>query len=688
MASSTWRQHAKPDTYVPIDREKTLQSAQKYVDRKKYDRAIAEYQRIVQDDPTDARTLLKIGDLQARLQAYPDAIATYDRVGQYYATQGFALKAIAVYKQIRELIRKHAPQLADRYGHILPKLAEIYSQLGLTSDSLAAYDEVAARFQRNGRDREASEVFQKMIELDAGNPLPHLRFAEACCRLQKLDEAINSFWTAAELLLSLERGEDALKVIERILHFRPEPRFARAAAELYLRRGQREDGLQALAKLQVCFQADPKNLDTLTLLAQAFTMIGQEGKAIEVYKEMARIAREQGKRELFDQLLAHLYSIAPHDEQVRALQSLKPPPYESARPSQSAVSVGDHEVEFLEDEGPSVQTPFELKARESARMHEIRSSEHQPLREARPLLASAPDVVVVDDELEAAEEHSSEEEFDIRAHARKAVIDAESFRKLRLYSKAIEALHIALEIDPNSLEIRHKLRELLMESGSRAESLSESVTIALIHLEKGEPELAEALLYEVLELDPEHTDALQLLDQLSQRGEPRSSERARPEPSSGVLDSFAPGAPLPAYDLDESSTNQVYVGPNAGSVAAELDVIDDPFAPAPKAAAGRGPLPSFPLAAETDDLMAGLNPEPVELRKVQPPPAPAVPSFEGFNAPAREPVPAPAPPDNKTEQLEEALDEASFFMSRGLFEDARAILSEQLVRTPGHPFVV
>ncbi|HEY6562536.1 MAG TPA: tetratricopeptide repeat protein [Polyangiaceae bacterium] len=673
---------------MPIDREKTLQSAQKYVDRKKYDRAIAEYQRIVQDDPTDARTLLKIGDLQARLQAYPDAIATYDRVGQYYATQGFALKAIAVYKQIRELIRKHAPQLADRYGHILPKLAEIYTQLGLTSDALAAYDEVAARFQRNGRDREASDVFRKMIEMDAGNPLPHLRFAEACCRLQKLDDAINSFWTAAELLLSLDRAEDALKVIERILHFRPEPRFARAAAELYLRRGQREDGLQALAKLQVCFQADPKNLDTLTLLAQAFNVIGQEGKAIEVYKEMARIAREQGRRELFEQLLAHLFSIAPHDEQVRALQSLKPPPFESARPSQAPVSVGDDEVEFMDEEARSSvpgEAPFELRAREAARVHEVRGSEHHQLREARPLLASAPDVVVVDDDLEAAEEHAGEEEFDVRAHARKAVIDAESFRKLRLYSKAIEALHIALEIDPNSLEIRTKLRELLLESGARGESLSEGVTMALIHIERAEPELAEALLYEVLELDPEHADALQLLDQLSQRAVPRSSDRARADASSGVLDSFAPGAPLPAYDLDENTTNQVFMGPGGPD---ELDVIDDPFAPAPAARKERGPLPSFPLTPETDDLMAGLDTQQVELRKVQPPPAPGVPSFAGFNAPAIEPEKPGLPPENKTEQLEEAIDEASFFMSRGLYDDARAILNEQLARTPGNPLVM
>ena len=176
---------------LSIDREKTLQAAQKYIEKKKYDRAIVEYQRIVQEDPNDARTLLKIGDLQARLSAYPEAIATYDRVGQFYASQGFALKAIAVYKQIRELIKKHAPELAD-----------IYTQLGLTSDALAAWDEVATRLQRAARDRDAIEVFRKMVELDAGNPLPHLRLAEACCRVQSLDEAIESFWTAAELLLN------------------------------------------------------------------------------------------------------------------------------------------------------------------------------------------------------------------------------------------------------------------------------------------------------------------------------------------------------------------------------------------------------------------------------------------------------------------------------------------------------
>src|SRR5262245_30625348 len=323
--ASSYPQSRQRDESVPIEREKILQAAQKYVDKKKYDRAIAEYQRIVQEDPTDARTLLKIGDLQARLQAYPEAIATYDRVGQFYASQGFALKAIAVYKQIRELIRKHAPQLADRYGYIVPKLAEIYTQLGLTSDALAAWDEVATRYQRSNQDPEAIEVFQKMVNLDSTNPLPHLRLAEACCRTQDLNQAVESFWTAAELLLKLDRRDDALKVVERILHFKQDPKYARLAAELYLQKNRREDGLQALAKLQIAFQADPRDLDTLSLLAQAFTLIGQAEKSIEVYKEMARIAREAEKTELFEQLLEHLQNVAPHDEGVRALFSQGPP---------------------------------------------------------------------------------------------------------------------------------------------------------------------------------------------------------------------------------------------------------------------------------------------------------------------------------------------------------------------------
>ncbi|MEO7033950.1 MAG: tetratricopeptide repeat protein [Polyangiaceae bacterium] len=655
-----------------IDREKTLQAAQKYIEKKRYDRAIAEYQRIVQDDPNDARTLLKIGDLQARLSAYPEAIATYDRVGQYYSSQGFALKAIAVYKQIRELIKKHAPDLADRYGHIVPKLAEIYTQLGLTSDALAAHDEVATRMQRAGRDREAIEVYQKMVGLDAQNPLPHLRLAEARCRVQSLDEAIESFWAAAELLMSLGRKDDALKVIERILHFKLDARYAWVAAELYLQRGTREDGLQALTKLQVCFQADPKNLDTLGLLGQAFTLIGQEAKAIEVYKEMARIARDAERRDLFAQLLAHLREVAPHDEQVRALQSLPPtlatssslpPAVESIAP----LSVGDSDVEFI-DERPDRGA---LSVAPNAAM---------PLPAPRAMIASAPDVVVVDETQEAAEELGDPSSFDARGHARKAVVDAESFRKLRLYPKAIEALHIALEIDPRSLEIRQKLRELLVESGDREGAIAETLNMASLQLDNGDIGQTEALIYEVLEIEPEHPEALALLEHIAPEqtgytetddGRTRASSPRNPAPSMAGYD---PDGPLPSYDLEEVGAEQAMnsePGPSFLQGQA-FDQQDDPFQ-------ADQPLPSFPMSSEPD--LQG--PGDLDYEDVQ-----EISTVEDFLPAGGAPAAAAALLVNSTEGLEDVLDEADFFATRGLYEDAKAILVEQLTRTPNHPLVL
>src|SRR5262245_5910402 len=287
--------------------------------------------------------------------AHAEAIATYDRVALHYAGKGFSLKAVAVLKQIGELIERHAPQLADQYGHVLPKLAQIYAELGLINDALATYDSVARRLQDRGRDRDAVEIIRRMVSLDRANPLPYLRLAEALCRVSGVDEAVEHFWNAAQLLTQQGRPDDSLKVLERILHFRQDPRVARVAAQLYLTKATREAGMQALARLQLCFEADPKDLETLALLAQAFDVIGQSSKGVEVYKEMVRIAYETGQKELHERYLQHLLRVAPNDQQVRALGAMnrkapsERPATVSARPSSSPPELGDDDIEFLDD---------------------------------------------------------------------------------------------------------------------------------------------------------------------------------------------------------------------------------------------------------------------------------------------------------------------------------------------------
>lgn len=638
---------------VAIDRDKTLQAAQKYIERKRYDRAIVEYQRIVQEDPNDARTLLKIGDLQARLQAFPEAIATYDRVGQHYAAQQLHLKAIAVYKQIREIIRKHAPDLADRYAYIGPRLAEIYTELGLTSDALAAWDEVATRLLRAGRDREGIEVFAKMVELDAKNPLPHLRLAEACCRVHALDEAVQSFSHAAQLLLDMGRAEDALKVYDRILHFRADPKVARAAAEIYLARGSRDDGLLALAKLQICFQADPRDLETLGLLARAFTGIGQGEKAVEVYKEMARIARDQGRVDLMPGLIAKLRAAAPDDEHVRALESLLPPlsPPESLMPASILPEPELVDVELSDEPGP------QSRAAQSRAQEPPQSKRH------------VSDDVEIETSFQPESPSTVLQAFDARAHARKAVADAESFRRLRLFSKAVGTLNVALEVDPLSIEIRTKLREILTEAGDREGAIGESVNIAALYIDLGENDRAEALLRDVLRQDPGHDGALALLEQMSPSHAPASRTSTSRIPTAASLSSeqprelFGSDRPLPSYDLEEVSADQ------ALSVSQQPSRVPDSMR--------AGPLPSFPLGemSEPEPLAPfAMGDEIEEISEVS--------EVEDLAAAGAEQQARPMG------ALDEILEEAEFYVARGLLGDAHAILSEQLSRTPGHRLIL
>lgn len=305
---------------MAINREKLLDAANKFIEKKKYDKAIMELRRLVDADPNDARTLHKIGELQLKQGMYAEAVDTFESVAKLYANGGFAQKAVAVYRQIREIIARHIPQVEGRYGHIAPKLGELYQELGLTSDALAIFDEVARRMEQQQRVQDAIDAYRRIADLDGQNPLPHLRLAEALSRAQDVDGAVTSFKAAAALLIQTERRDDAIQVLERLLYHKPDPEQARICAELYIARNRPPNDItQALAKLQISFQANQRDIDTLGLIARCFGMIGQANKALEVHKEMARIALSTGRQDMFKEIVLYLLRVAPNDPAVRQL---------------------------------------------------------------------------------------------------------------------------------------------------------------------------------------------------------------------------------------------------------------------------------------------------------------------------------------------------------------------------------
>jgi tetratricopeptide (TPR) repeat protein len=648
---------------VAIDREKVLATAQKYVEKKRYDRAAIEYQKILQEDPGDARTLLKLGDLQSKMEAYAEAVSTYERVGRFYASQGFSLKAIAVYKQIREIIGRHVPELDAKYLHVVPMLAELYEQLGLTSDALGALDEVATRLQREGRDGEALEVFRKIVELDTTNPLAHLRLAEALARTQQNNEAALEFGTASGQLLRQGRRDDALRVIERLLQFQADPSHARIAAELYLARNGPTDAMQALAKLQVCFQANRHDLDTLDLLARAFTQIGQAAKAVEVQKEMARIARETRRADIFHELVTKLLKLAPNDDGVKQLAATGMADAPSA-PSSANRAVAP----------PLAGGPLRDEAGEETQLEEAYEDvgdgdieeEAQPIDLARaPVRSSAEDDVLVESSVDVVDETLARAGVDEspRTVAR-TLADAAACRRDRRLSDAVRVLRAGVAATPKSLELHELLRDILLEAGDTAAAVAEIIHIAELLVEALDGEEAARALQDALALEPENAVASRMLRDLGYELVEEEFDESvpvagpAPSPRAALASGYDPEGPLPAYDLDEVGTEDVVVShprvsaPQLSGPRAPIDAMDDPFEDAP--------LPSFPLdgASEPADAARAVGV-----------------GRPGSGAPKGIP------------ELESALEEADFFASRGLFDDARTILQEQLARLPNHPLL-
>lgn len=640
---------------MAIDKEKTLQAAQRAVEKKKYDLAIEEYRKLATAEKNDPRWLLKIGDLQQKKGDPAGAIGTYEEVARFYGTQGFHLKAVAVYNTLRDLLARQPAGLQTKYAHVPVRLAELYEKLQLTSDALATWDGIAERLLREGREREAVDVYRRIVGLDPSNPLAHLRLAEALSRMKDVEGAIAEFAATAEQLTAQGRIDDALKVYERLLHHRPDPRYAKPAAELYLQRNAPNDGVAAIAKIQVCLRSDPKSVELIALLARGFVAIGQNDKAVTIYKESARIAAEQGKHDLRRDVVKRLQALAPNDDVVRGLvaevlggqpSGARGQPAQPVVPAPRAQPTGQPAVE------PARTLPHP-----------------QPVRAAQPSQPIEEDLDEVDleeeedEDLEYEEREAAEEVSEFAQGAQRSrgarvaevIANADAFRKVKLFAKALTTLRIGLELDPRSIAIRERIRDILIETGETDFAIGEMVTLAAILLEDGDLQGAYDNLAWILEADPGHPQATRLMQQLQ------------------VLAGNAPASELEEIDVDEPAQ------PPTASRSGRFDELDDPGLDAP--------LPSYADDLEeehTDLVQTGESlpsydlHDPAPLLRTQTAPHAAV-----SEATAPESLPAPSGVD-----IEGVLDEADFYAAQGVLETARETVEEALRSAPNHPLLL
>lgn len=708
---------------MSIDRAKVLQAAQKHLAKGQLDKAIVEYRRLMQDDPKDARTLLKIGDIYTRKGDTRGATAAYSQVAEHYADQGFFLKAVAVYKQILKL----DPALLTAWE----KLAEMYELLSLVSDALSTYDQLATAYTKANDTQRALNALGKMVELDPDNVPATIKYAEALSRAGRPDEAAQFFAQGAARLKDQGRIDDYIKVAERLLFHRPnDVDLARELAGMYLERG---DAKHALAKLQTCFKVDPKDVPTLQLLAEAFHLLGQHAKTISVYEEVARLHADAGREHQRRAILRRILELDPGHEEAMAEVGGRP---RTARPSHEVMpsaavmnradtlpdepsgvtAIDDDDFDPMEDFGarPGMAPTDDFDPHgdfaAATNFDELSTGDlGEPEPEVEDDLVFADDVVFADDPLDpmAAPPRASRPSGfassvpppDASAIPR-MLKECDVFMRYGLHDKVMAQIERILELDPSHVGARVRLKDALIAIGNTADAVTQILLLA-DDIGERDPDLASDLLTEAIRLEPDNdvaraqlqslrlsvpaegdVEPLLISDEEMEDDSPTGRRSLVPEHRRSV-------APVDNFD----DFGSLAPGPSDADDAVMLDADEDPFADEPV-------VETLDAGNESDDESAtGLFSLPAAARSVLPPAKVSTAPARATAQPARISIPAPpavtqvaddedsldadVDEEELPEDVSDALEEVDFYLAQGMTDEARDVLNDALSNHPG-----
>src|SRR5215204_3793472 len=143
---------------VPIDRPANLRNAEKLLRGGKIDQAIAEYLRIVEEQPSDWNTANVLGDVYVRAGQTDRAVEQFARIAEHLHGEGFLPKAAAVYKKILKVKPDHEQAMLQA--------GEIAGRQGLAADARSLFNTIAERRRARGDERGVAEISVRLATLD------------------------------------------------------------------------------------------------------------------------------------------------------------------------------------------------------------------------------------------------------------------------------------------------------------------------------------------------------------------------------------------------------------------------------------------------------------------------------------------------------------------------------------------
>ncbi len=728
---------------------KTRQEAEKAEKAGKLDQAIPLYRQLLEDNPRDWNTINKIGDLFAKIGKMREAGDEYAKVAEFYARDGFHLKAIAIWKKINKL----DPAQVEPYA----KLADLYAKQGLVMEAKGQYQIVAEDQLKRNRLKEAAETLRKMVEIDSSDLKTRSRLADIYTKEGSTAKAVDEYIAIsdelnlkghpAEAIQVLEKGlkiDHGIKVkaqlgrvhlaqrsYEKAIAYLEEVSAQDSSPESMMQLGQAYLGAKrvtdAQSTLESVLEKAPQSQEARIILVQIYSVQARADEAYDTVIPLVEQLLLKRDADRANNLLLQITNRSPHH--VRTLQKL----VEVARIRQNDRAIVQALSNLLEahlaagSDRAAEDTAAQLVEVEpdneqfKARLESLRKKKAAPVLSGPARVAvekkAAADVTLPPPVATVGASDLDGLEFDTGAIVRPQGKSADSntdrefieehlaesrvFRKYGLLDKAEEQVDLVLNRYPNIFDGRFEKKEIFKETERIEEAARECMWLASVARKDGNESLGKMLSDEAHALWPGISD-VEAPELEAQAAEPAAElsldalEEAKPSAFEAMPEVGIEAAVEPApMELAPEAPPQAPVAEEEEDLNLEMGIEDE--APSEPVAEETGLSLEAPAAmspsqnAEADALAAGFGEEPDELEPLPPLSMPQAeetgPDLDFASGSIARPIGLGAAPAVDPE-IAKAVEEVDSYIALGFVDDAKDALRDALTRFPGNASIL
>lgn len=195
------------------ERTRIIERAERFVRAGRIPEAIAEYQKLLEDELPEPSIYNIIGDLYLRLGDNQNAINYFRQAADGFESRGGSSQALAIVKKITKIIPED-PEFLTKTGDLL-------RAQGFYREAEKEYLRAIEILQRQKKLQGLISIYEKLVLLNREKVEYRFQLAELYVSEGKLPDALNQFNEIAELLLSRNEIDKAQSVLLRAYEVEP-----------------------------------------------------------------------------------------------------------------------------------------------------------------------------------------------------------------------------------------------------------------------------------------------------------------------------------------------------------------------------------------------------------------------------------------------------------------------------------